>query len=121
MYCPRCATRLARTATRCHECALDVEPIARLLAHPERPIASTASRDRAAIVVERWRRQRHGWGLLLVMTSLLVGCLIPICLGLFSSFAALNTLILVLAGLAGALLICGSIFLMYAVGQFFLG
>lgn len=105
MYCPYCATRLPTTATHCHACDRTVQ----LPGHP----LVEADLHRVA-QVERWKHQRHRWGLLLVMCSLLVGCFIPIALGLFSGFAHLTAVILVLAGLAGVLLLVGSMLLMAA-------
>ena len=63
MYCPYCATRLAATATRCNACDHAVQPFDHAVVE--------AHRSRAA-QIERWKRQRHQWGLLLVMGSLLV-------------------------------------------------
>lgn len=65
----------------------------------------------------RWRRQRHGLGLLLVLCSLLVGCFIPICLGLFAGASGLGALVTLLAGVAGVLLLLGAMLLLAAEGQ----
>jgi hypothetical protein len=74
-------------------------------------------RQRRAAQTQRWKHQRRGWGTLLVMCSLLVGCLIPIAAGLFNNSELLGPSIAVLAGLAGLLLISGSMLLMAADGE----
>lgn len=101
MYCPRCAAQVAGTAARCPECDLDVLPIAHLLHEPTR-----SARE------ERWRKQRHALGLLAIMCSLLVGCFIPIGIGVFGGSAYAGSLILILAGVAGALLFCGAMLIL---------
>lgn len=65
----------------------------------------------------RWRRQRHSLGLLLVLCSLLVGCLIPISLGLFNGVSWLGALVTLLAGVAGLLLLLGAMLILAAEGQ----
>lgn len=114
MYCPQCATRLAATATRCHECNLDVQQIGQMLRHAD-------PAQRRAGQVQRWKQQRRSLGTLLVMCSLLVGCLIPIAIGLFSAFDALAAIITGLSGLAGLLLVIGSMLLLAADGAILTG
>ena len=117
MYCPQCATQLAATATRCHECNLDVQRIGQILRHEERPDPATGMAGQ----VQRWKQQRGSLGTLLVMCSLLVGCLIPIAVGLFNGSNALSAILPGLAGLAGLLLVLGSMLLMAADGVILTG
>ncbi|HEY0604812.1 MAG TPA: hypothetical protein VGD58_17975 [Herpetosiphonaceae bacterium] len=112
MYCPQCATHLAATATRCHECNLDVQQIGRMLREPSTSLAGQ---------MQRWKAQRRSLGTLLVMCSLLVGCLIPISIGLFREFEALSSIVVGLAGLAGLVLVIGSMLLMAADGAILTG
>ncbi len=114
MYCPHCAARLAATDARCPRCGLDVRPIAQLLWHHSQ--ARAAEEQEAAARAQRWRRQRHSLGLLLVMCSLLVGCLIPLSAGLFSGASWLGALIAGLAGLIGVLLILGAMLILASEG-----
>jgi cellulose synthase/poly-beta-1,6-N-acetylglucosamine synthase-like glycosyltransferase len=119
MYCPRCATKLDHTATRCHECGLDVRPVADLLREDDQSDLYAATRVTARL--QRFKRQRSSWGTLLIMSSLLVGCLIPISIGLFRESDALSSIILALAGFAGLLLITGSMLLMASENTILVG
>lgn len=120
MYCPQCATHLAATAARCHECNLDVLRIGQILRHEDRADLRDPA-IRLAGQMQRWKEQRRSLGTLLVMCSLLVGCLIPIGIGLFSEFDALSAIVTGLAGLAGLLLVIGSMLLLAADGVILTG
>lgn len=117
MYCPQCATHLAATATRCHECNLDVQRIGQILRREERPDPAAGFAGQ----MQRWKQQRSSLGTLLVMCSLLVGCLIPIAVGLFNGSDALGAILPALAGLAGLLMVLGSMLLMAADGTILTG
>lgn len=114
VYCPRCTTALEHAASYCSTCRLDVRPIIAILDADASTFAyveqTRASRYR------RWRRQRHELGLLLVFGSLLVGCCIPISIGLFGISAG-GTIVTLLAGVAGVLLLLGSMLLLAAEGR----
>ena len=111
MYCPQCATQLEGTATHCPTCNFDTRPIIQLL-YPAHQIAARS----ASIQSRQWKQQRHKLGMLLVMCSLLVGCFIPISIGFFDAFIDVGSLVLVLAGAAGALLIIGTMLILAAEG-----
>lgn len=116
MYCPQCATPLAAPTARCPTCNLDVQAIAQML-FPQAISRTPESSPRPADgMAKMWQHQRHALGLLLVLCSLLVGCFIPICIGLFNGFIGLSSLILVLAGVAGVLLLLGSMLILAAEG-----
>lgn len=116
MYCPRCATHLATTTTRCSACDLDLHSIVELLSHDRQTSASHVHRHLATNPVQRWKQQRHGWGLLLILCSFLVGCLIPISLGIFSQLPWTGSLITTLAGFAGLLFVVGTMLILAAEG-----
>lgn len=113
MYCPHCATWLDGHVSRCTTCERDLQPVVAALAAGEQ----TTSKAFRAAQQGHWRRQRHSMGLLLVLCSLLVGCLIPIVLGLFSGVTWLGALVTLLAGVAGLLLLLGTMLLLAAEGQ----
>ena len=115
MYCPYCATGLDDSVSRCPTCDRDLRPVVAALACGEQ----TASYGQALRRSQdgRWRHQRRSIGLLLVLCSLLAGCLIPISLGLFTGLAWLGALVTLLAGMAGLLLLSGAMLLLAAEGQ----
>lgn len=115
MYCPHCATGLDGDLSRCTTCDRDLQLVVAALAAGEP--TNTAGAAPHSAQHERWRRQRHSFGLLLVLCSLLVGCLIPISLGILSGLAWLGALITLLAGVAGLLLLLGAILILAAEGQ----
>jgi hypothetical protein len=115
MYCPQCGTQLAPDTISCQGCDLDVRPFARMLVS-ESAATRQAEHPSAVEQVRHWERQRHPLGLLLVLCSLLVGCFIPICIGVFSGYAGLSALIMVLAGLAGVLLVLGTMLILASEG-----
>ena len=106
MYCPRCATQLTEATTYCPGCDFDVRPVARLL-YQEMDVRPSTEQP-AGGMAKVWQQQRHALGLLLILCSLLVGCFIPISIGLLNGFIGLGSLITSLAGIAGVLLIVGT-------------
>jgi hypothetical protein len=120
MYCPQCGAQLAEQAERCHGCDLDVRPVARMLQAGAKRDSGNRAYPAASGNEQDWTQQRQSWGKLLIMCSLLVGCLIPIVLG-FIGFPSPGSIILVLAGLIGMLLMLGSIMLMAADREILVG
>lgn len=116
MYCPQCATPVAAPTTRCPTCDLDVQSIARMLGPDATHRAPESSPRSAGPMATMWQHQRHALGLLLVLCSLLVGCFIPICIGLFNGAIGLGSLITLLAGVAGVLLLLGIMLILAAEG-----
>jgi hypothetical protein len=109
MYCPNCATKLSDNQKFCRSCGLDLQILSQVFTVESKALESqgnVGSRSRKA----KLRIQ----GTITLMTALLVGCLIPISVGLFSGSESLKHLILVLSGLAGLILFAGIIMLIYA-------
>lgn len=116
MFCPRCATHLPAKASRCKSCNLNVEALGHALPTVNEPIETLRPAQQIPARMQRLKQQRHSWGLLLVLCSFLVGCLIPLSLGLFPNFSGLSALVIALAGLAGVILVLGIMLLLAAEG-----
>jgi hypothetical protein len=108
MYCPKCAAAISAEQKYCRSCGLDLQLISQVLDVESRAIEATESGQ------ERRKKKLVIRGTITMMSGLMVGCLIPIFLGLFRDRDSLTPLILVLAGLAGLLLFAGIILLVYS-------
>jgi hypothetical protein len=116
MYCPQCATPLSDDQKFCRACGLGLEKVSRVLAgehladEPDKSEYMSDERFQSRkVILERW-------GIITIIVALLVGCLIPIILGINMYYPGLIPLVLILSGLAGFLLFSGAILLIYADG-----
>ena len=114
MYCPKCATSSSDDQKFCRSCGFDLQVISLALATESEPDDSDES-ELADSELSQSRKKRITFlGIVALMSGLMIGCLIPICLGLFPNWSGLIPLILVLSGLAGLPLFGGVILLVYS-------
>lgn len=104
MYCPKCAATVTAEQRYCRSCGLDLQLISQVF-----EIESGEMEP-----ARRRKKRLANRGVITLMTGLMIGCLIPICLGLLHDWDSLIPLILVLSGLAGLALFAGVTILVYS-------
>jgi hypothetical protein len=114
MYCPNCATQSPDDQKFCRSCGFDLQIISLALATESNPDDSDELELADSELSEGPKKRMAFLGIVALMSSLMIGCLIPICLGLFPNWSGLIPLILVLSGLAGLPLFGGVILLVYS-------
>jgi hypothetical protein len=116
MYCPKCATPLADDQKFCRSCGFDLQVISRFFTSEPPAIEPRESEFLPGGGSQSLKEKLHRRAMITIISALLVGCTIPIAIGLLSGYGWLNQLILVLSGIAGFLLFSGCIVMIYADG-----
>ena len=114
MYCPNCAAPQSDEQKFCRSCGFDLQAISQMFTSEsvtDDPDELDSSRSARA---QSQKARFQTLGMITIMFALMIGCLIPISLGLFPNWPGRIPLILVLSGLAGLHLFGGSILLFYA-------
>jgi hypothetical protein len=116
MYCPNCAIPLSEEQKFCRSCGIDVQIISQFLPGESQAVWSPEPEALTDEGPKSRKATMQRRGIITILSSLLIGCLIPIAIGLLSGYSWLNQLILVLSGLAGLVLFTGCIVLIFADG-----
>jgi hypothetical protein len=114
MYCSKCAAPFSDDQKFCRSCGFDLQIISKALGGESDP---NESDELEAVYSERIisrKAKLESLGVITLMSGLMVGCLIPISLGILSDMAWLYRLILVLGGVGGLLLFGGILMAVYS-------
>jgi hypothetical protein len=117
MYCPNCAAPLSDDQKFCRTCGSDLRKVSQVLGEmiagshlADEPGESESMTDERSLSRQAIFERR---GTITILVALLVGCLIPIIVGINMYYPGLTPLILILAGLAGIILFSGVILVIY--------
>jgi hypothetical protein len=114
MYCPNCAAQSSDDQKFCRSCGFDLHVISQAIARESGPDDSDELEPADKKLSRNRKKRMEFLGIAALMSGLMIGCMIPICLGLFSNWSGLIPLILVLSGVAGLPLFGGIILLVYS-------
>jgi hypothetical protein len=116
MYCPKCGTLLPDDQKFCRACGLGLQEIA---ATVRRETSLTESRQPGPVEIpaQETTPDLMRRGIIVLLSSFLVGCLLPISAGLTSFYPWVDALAPVIAGVAGLVLFTGVIMIVYASTQ----
>ncbi|MEZ5426972.1 MAG: hypothetical protein R2747_11935 [Pyrinomonadaceae bacterium] len=101
MFCPKCATQRTDDQKYCRVCGLNLDIISEIMTDE-----TVVDKFKSASDRQKKRKNRiQSFGVILIIQSLLIGCVIPILIGL--GVPDLMSYVMILAGLAGVVMFSG--------------
>ncbi|HYE74421.1 MAG TPA: zinc ribbon domain-containing protein [Blastocatellia bacterium] len=117
MYCPKCAAQCSSEQKFCRTCGFELHAVSQILNQDSQENESDQSLLDSLVKADeranRWKPFIERFGIISIMLALMVGCIIPISMGLNAGVPNIP-LILVVAGIAGLLLFGGIILVVFA-------
>jgi uncharacterized membrane protein YvbJ len=89
MYCPNCATPSSDDQKFCRSCGFDLQVISQALARESESDDSDELELADSELPQSRKKRMEFLGIAALMSGLMIGCLIPICLGLFPNWSGL--------------------------------
>ena len=114
IYCPKCATPQSEEQKFCRACGFDLQIVSRVLARESAELVPEQGEFDESGPPKTRRAKMEMRGLVALFTALMVGCLIPIVMGLFPNWSGLNNFMILMGGIAGFILFGGILMLVYS-------
>jgi hypothetical protein len=114
IYCPKCATPQSEEQKFCRACGFDLQIVSRVLAREATEVVPEQQESAESGPPKTRRANMEMRGLVALFSALMVGCLIPIALGLFPNWSGLNNFMILMGGIAGFILFGGILMLVYS-------
>jgi hypothetical protein len=114
MYCPACATPQSDEQKFCRSCGFDLQIVSQALISQAETNDSEELETADGEPSQSRKKRVEFLGITTFFFALMIGCLIPITIGLFPNWPGRTSLILILSGLAGLALFGGIILMIFS-------
>lgn len=108
MFCPNCGNQQTADQKFCRACGLNLELVSEVISDESNleKFVSVSLEER----IKNRKKRRETIGVILIISSFLVGCLIPILMGLVANW---TPIFFIVGGIAGLIFFSGIIFMMF--------